>query len=122
MERLGIHADARGFVFEPLTGGELGAQRNCHVVINLPGAVRGNHQHALRTEILAVVGPALVRYREHGELKDVTVGENEAVRFVFPPGVPHAIRNTGEQPQVILSFNDQLHDPGRPDVTPVALL
>lgn len=122
MERLGTHADARGFVFEPLLEREIAAQRNLHVVLSLPGAVRGNHMHGRRTEILAVVGPALVRYRENGELRDVTLGETEVVRFEFPPGVPHAIKNTGSRPQVILSFNDQPHDPASPDVTAVPLL
>ena len=51
---------------------------------------------------------------------DLELGE--VVRFEFPPGVPHAIRNTGGQPQVILSFNDQPHDPASPDVTAVPLL
>ena len=122
MRKIGTHADARGFVFEPLAEAEIGAQRNLHVVISQPGAVRGNHLHLRRTEILAVVGPALVRYREDGVQQDVTVADGEVVRFEFPPNVPHAIKNTAPRPQVILSFNDQPHDPQQPDVVAVPLL
>ena len=54
IDRLTVHEDARGLVFEPLAPDLIAAQRNVHVVISGPGVVRGNHQHLKGTEIIAV--------------------------------------------------------------------
>jgi hypothetical protein len=64
IEILSAFKDARGSLFEPLDDATLARQRNVHVVITAPGAVRGNHFHTASTEVTAVVGPALVRLKE----------------------------------------------------------
>jgi len=113
--KLKVHADARGCVFEPLEPALLAGWRNVHAVVTEPGAVRGNHRHLRGTEVSTVVGPALVRYREQGQVQDANVPAGEAWRFHFPPGVAHAFRNTGSRPFVLVSFNTEEHDPARPD-------
>ena len=113
---LTCHRDPRGAVFEPLPAEDIAKYRNVHVVITEPGAVRGNHRHLRGSEITSVVGPALVRYREAGVLRDVEVPVGEAWRFAFPPGVAHAFRNTGQHPCVLASFNTEQHDQTAPDV------
>lgn len=55
--------DARGVVFEPLASAQLGAQRNVHVVLSAPGAIRGNHFHRVLHEVTVVMGPARVAWR-----------------------------------------------------------
>lgn len=115
-DRLDLRADARGFVFEPAAADELPGQRNVHVVRSAPGAVRGNHHHRIGTEILTVIGPALVRVREDGVLRDVEVAPGEVMRCVFPPLVAHAVRNPGPGDQVLIAFNTQPHDPANPDM------
>jgi len=120
--KLKVHADTRGAVFEPLEPQLLGGWQNVHAVITEPGAVRGNHRHPRGTEVTAVAGPALVRYREDGQTCDALVPAGEVWRFHFPPGVAHAFRNTGERPFVLVSFNTELHDPQRPDVERVELI
>lgn len=117
VERLRRAADARGQVFEPLDAPELAQQRNVHVVITAPGHVRGNHFHTHGIEVTTVLGPARVRYREQERIVDVDVPADEAWRFTFPPGVPHAFENTGAASQVIVSFNSLPHDPANPDTT-----
>ena len=114
---LRVAADDRGVVFEPVGEFEIGAQHNCHVVVSKPGAVRGNHQHSIGTEITAITGPCEVRWREQGKVQEVQVPSGEVWRFVFPPGVSHAFRGTGHTPMIIASFNTLAHDPARPDVT-----
>lgn len=64
IEDLELVRDERGSVFEPLGPKRISAQRNVHVVLTEPGAIRGNHYHREVTEVLAVVGPALVRVRD----------------------------------------------------------
>jgi len=116
IRRLPVSRDVRGLVFEPLGAPDIACQRNVHIVVTLPAAVRGNHQHLRGTEQTAVVGPALVRYREDGVVHDVRIPDGEAWCFEFPPGVAHAFLNTGSGPMLIASFNTVAHDPSAPDV------
>jgi dTDP-4-dehydrorhamnose 3,5-epimerase-like enzyme len=115
-ESLRVHSDARGLVFEPLDVKALASQRNAHVVISLPGVVRGNHYHPQGEETMGVLGPARVRVREAGGMRDIEVPEGEAFRFTFPPGMSHAIQNLGVAANVLVAFNTEVHDPERPDV------
>jgi len=120
--KLTTHLDARGVLFEPLEPSRLGGWKNVHAVISAPGAVRGNHKHLRGTEATAVVGPALVRYCEEGQTCDAAVPAGEIWRFLFPPGVAHAFKNTGDRPFLLVSFNTELHDPVAPDAERVELL
>ncbi|MDP9090422.1 MAG: hypothetical protein M3O26_16975 [Pseudomonadota bacterium] len=105
------HQDARGAVFEPLSDEELNAQRNVHVVLTQPQAVRGNHVHLTATEITTVVGPCLIRLKEEGAIRDIEVPPGEIVRLEIPPGVVHAFRNTGDSAMMLVSFSTNVHDP-----------
>ena len=116
IESLPTHSDARGIVFEPLAAHELASQRNVHVVLTQPGHIRGNHFHPHGTEVLAVIGPALIRYKENGQIKDVEVAEDQALRLTIPAGVAHAIKNTGKTTNFLIGFNTIEHDPAQPDV------
>jgi UDP-2-acetamido-2,6-beta-L-arabino-hexul-4-ose reductase len=120
-----MHSDARGAVFEPLNASELQGQRNTHVVLSEPGAVRGNHYHHKGTEITVVVGPAVVRYRAAGSaaaFEEVTVPAGVAQRFTFPPGTVHAFRNPGPGVMILASFNTELHDQAAPDMAREVLI
>jgi UDP-2-acetamido-2,6-beta-L-arabino-hexul-4-ose reductase len=117
IETLRRAADARGQVFEPLDAAGLAGQQNVHVVLTAPGHVRGNHFHTRGTEVTVVVGPAQVRLREGGQLRDVDVPDGEAWRFTIPPGVTHAYRGTGAGTMVLVAFNSRPHDPADPDTT-----
>lgn len=116
IETLRSARDARGAVFEPLDEAGLRGQRNTHVVLTEPGAVRGNHKHARSTEMTVIVGPAHVRYRDSAGIHAIDVPAGEAWRFRFPPGITHAFKNTGEQLMVLVSFATEPHDPAAPDV------
>ena len=109
--KLTVHSDPRGCVFEPLDVDDLPRQKNVHVVLTRPGAVRGNHYHVRGTEIITVTGAALVRLRVGGKITDVNVQAGEAVQFRLPAGVSHAIRNSGEQDNILVAFNTETHDP-----------
>jgi UDP-2-acetamido-2,6-beta-L-arabino-hexul-4-ose reductase len=116
VEPITSRADARGVVIEPIGLDEIPAQKNVHLAITAPGHVRGNHFHRHGTEIAAVIGPVLIRYREGHEVRELRVAEGESYRLTFPPGVAHAFQNTGTTPQAIVSFNTLVHDPKNPDV------
>ncbi len=116
IEPVTVNQDRRGSVFEPLTADNLAAQRNVHVVLTEPGAVRGNHYHRRGTEVITVYGPALIRARDQSEHLELEVADGEAVRLTIPPGNAHAVKNTGSAPNVLVAFNTQEHDPVAPDV------
>jgi dTDP-4-dehydrorhamnose 3,5-epimerase-like enzyme len=115
IRKLQVHTDARGTVFEPLESQGLAGWRNVHTVVSEPGAIRGNHRHIRGTEVTAVLGPALVRYRVGDSIEERQVPAGEAWRFEFPPGTAHAFKNTGAQSMVLVSFNTEQHDPARAD-------
>lgn len=114
-EKLPVITDQRGFVLEVLTAEDFAAQRNAHIVVSLPGVVRGNHFHTQGRETITVLGPSLVRFREEGNIEEVLVPDKEARRFVFPPGVAHAVKNLGEAANILVAFNTVEHDPADPD-------
>jgi UDP-2-acetamido-2,6-beta-L-arabino-hexul-4-ose reductase len=108
--------DPRGLVVEPLGSGLLPLQRNVHVVLTEPGHVRGNHYHERGTEVTLAFGPALFRYRDGAEVRDVPIAAGQICRITILPGVPHAFQNTGPERLLLIGFNTEPHDPARPDV------
>jgi len=115
-ERLTVISDQRGFVLELLNAEDFASQRNAHIVVSLPGVVRGNHYHTKGRETITIFGPSLVRYREpRGGIEEVVVPDKEAWRFVFLPGVSHAIKNLSGGPNILVAFNTLEHDPTHPD-------
>jgi UDP-2-acetamido-2,6-beta-L-arabino-hexul-4-ose reductase len=122
IEEVNVHSDCRGFVFEPLVEDSLQHQYNAHVVISQPGAVRGNHYHLNGTEMIAIMGPALVRIKEDSKIRDIEIPAQKVYRFIIPPKISHAIRNTGDQPNILVAFNTFAHDPQNPDVVQEVLM
>lgn len=122
IEPLDVHSDLRGFVFEPIDKDSLIAQENCHVVVSGPGVIRGNHYHLKGIEMICVAGPAVLRYAEDNEIHDVAVPEDQVYQFIIPPKTAHAVKNTGDRPNVLIAFNSQAHDPRKPDVVSELLM
>jgi dTDP-4-dehydrorhamnose 3,5-epimerase-like enzyme len=114
-EKLRVVSDARGVVFEPIGAQDILKQKNSHVVLSQPGVIRGNHYHIKGEEVMAVLGPALVRTKEDGTVEEVTIPEGEAYQFVFRPGVSHAIKNLSDRINLLAAFNTTVHDPRNPD-------
>jgi dTDP-4-dehydrorhamnose 3,5-epimerase-like enzyme len=116
VETVRTFSDARGMLFEPVDDAHMADARNVHVVVTAPGCVRGNHRHLVGTEIAVVTGPAQVRLKEDGELRDVDVPAGEAWRFTIPPGVTHAYRNPGPGAMLLIGFNTERHNAAAPDM------
>lgn len=121
-ETIAGHADERGTVFEPLAPEELSRYQNVHVVITLPGCVRGNHYHQRGYETVALMGPCQVRLRENGLERDLFVPAGAIYKLSIPPGVAHAFKNTGAIPNVLITFNTLPYDPRSADVVKDVLL
>jgi mannose-6-phosphate isomerase-like protein (cupin superfamily) len=93
-----------------------------HVATIEPGAVRGNHYHALRREVLVIT--AVGRWSLHWDEGAGTPARQRefsgpgAVLVTVPDGVSHAIRNDGAVPMQIIGLADGPYDPARPDAHP----
>ncbi len=116
IESIAPVCDPRGVVVEPLGPELLPLQRNVHLVVTEPGHVRGNHYHERGTEVTLAFGPALFRYRDGLEVRDVQIAAGQACRITILPGVAHAFLNSGSERLVLIGFNTEPHDPARPDV------
>jgi len=122
IEKLSVFTDERGIVFNPIEMSDLQDQENFHVVTSLPQSIRGNHYHQRGTETLIIMGPALVRIRENNDLRDIDIPDRSVYRLIIPPGVSHAIKQTGSESGILLSFNTIGYDPENPNVVRDALL
>ena len=116
IEQLKTRTDLRGFVFEPVAKELLVSQKNCHVVISAPDAIRGNHYHLYGSETIVVVGPALLRFKEGNDIYDFEVPSKQIYQFVIPPKVTHAVKNTGKKDNLLIVFNTVAHSSKKPDV------
>lgn len=122
IHQLEIHTGERGIVFEPIDKESLYAQKNSHVVISEPNVIRGNHYHLNGTETISVLGPAFLRFREGSDIYDFEVPAKQVYKFVIPPKVAHAIKNTGKTDNLLIAFNTVEHDSKNPDVVNESLI
>lgn len=90
-----------------------------HVAAIEPGAVRGNHYHAVRREILIVMADD--RWSLHWDDGDGTEVRRRdftgpgTVAITIPLGASHAIRNDGSATLRMMGLTDGPYDPERPD-------
>ena len=115
--------DARGSSFGPPPG--LFAERfplaDVHLTTVVPGAVRGNHFHLERHELITVMsaGPWSLHWDDGDgtpvRTRDFGAG---AVLIRVPLGASHAVRNDGTTPLQVIGMTDGPFDPRRPDAHP----
>jgi len=111
------HGDRRGFSFtvpaEALAF--LGGVGDVHLSSVLPSAVRGNHYHTLRREVI------LVNYHTewsfHWDEGEGSPAQHRqfagtgAVLVLLEPGASHAVRNDGNGSQVLAAVLSAPYDP-----------
>ena len=126
IERLVDSTDVRGLSFSILSHhmSLIGPARDVHIGEIRPGRIRGNHFHATRGELIAVVFSD--RWSLHWDTgPDTMVHASEfdgsgAVLVVPPNNWSHAVKNGGERSLWIIAISDIPHDrndsdPGRRD-------
>jgi oxalate decarboxylase/phosphoglucose isomerase-like protein (cupin superfamily) len=103
-------ADERGWVLFPWKGRHPPIEtETCHIVHIKQGKTRGNHFHPQAAEWLCTIqGEGLLQWRSPGE---DTVHELrlEPRRFCvrIPPGIRHAVTNTGGGEMLIFAAREQ---------------
>ena len=113
--------DERGWLIEVL-GGDLpeGCKEfgQLHVSVAYPGKVRGNHYHTRKVEWFCVPsgkGLLLLKDRNTGEIREVTMGIDNLKTIKIEPGAIHAIKNIGEEDMVLIVYSNEPFDPKDPD-------
>lgn len=113
--------DGRGSSFGPPA--ELFAQRfplgDVHLATIVPGAVRGNHYHLRRRELLAVMatGPWSLHWDSGADtpVRARMFDGTRAVLVTVPIGASHAVRNEGPSVLHLIGLTDGPYDPQQPD-------
>ncbi|WP_459115363.1 polysaccharide biosynthesis C-terminal domain-containing protein [Pseudonocardia eucalypti] len=106
-------ADHRGFSFSLLSEhlGRIGGVHDLHIAEIRPGEIRGNHYHAKRGEIIAIVYHD--EWSLHWDEGDGTESRSQvfqgagAVAVVPPKNWSHAVRNDGSQSMLIVAASDK---------------
>ena len=75
-----------------------------HLVMSLPGMVRGNHIHPETGEWICVFGgPARFFWEDEGQVRSRDL-DDETTLIHIPAGVGHALRNNGDKPNFLIAF------------------
>lgn len=117
-QSLNVNLDDRGSFTEILKQEGFG-----QVSINVakPGIEKGHHYHHHKHEkFLVVSGQAEIRLRSliSDQVKTYHVSEEKLELIDIPPGVVHAIKNTGHKDLVTLMWANEIFDKENPDTRP----
>ncbi len=116
-----FNQDDRGWCIRPITDDDLKSSTVCdvHMVSIKPGAIRGNHYHAHKTENIFIIGGVcrVVAVDNNTKMKEEkTIENNSNILLVIPPNVTHAIENTGNEVTNLLCFSNVKEDLQSQDV------
>lgn len=120
------HDDGRGAAFYPPPEflEWLGGVAEVHLVTARRGAIRGNHLHRRRRELILVrsTGPWELAWRPPGgDIARRTFRAPGAVLLAVEPETAHAIRNLHDEELLIVAFASGRYRPDDPDTEPAAL-
>ena len=120
IKRLTRKTDERGWLAEILKAGEgvTPGFGQMFVTVALPGVTKGGHYHSRKVEWFCVVqGTARLVLHELAtdQRFEVEMGDGNLVTVRIPPGVGHAITNTGEDVMMLLVYAEEVFDPADPD-------
>jgi dTDP-4-dehydrorhamnose 3,5-epimerase len=115
------HSDQRGWLTEIFRSDEAPADlmpAMSYVSVTKPGVSRGPHGHKDQTDVFAFVGPGTFRIKlwdnrptsgSYGRMTIATVGEDNPMIVVVPPGVAHGYTNISKQDAMVLNYPNRLY-------------
>jgi dTDP-4-dehydrorhamnose 3,5-epimerase len=120
--------DARGWLCELFRHDELPPEFHpvmAYISMTEPGVARGPHEHVDQSDCFCFLGPSLFQVflwdaRQQSPtyltFQTATVGEDQPMLLVVPPGVVHAYKNVGGTEGIVYNFPNRLYrGPGRRD-------
>jgi len=119
IKRLKNHGDSRGacFTIQEDSLKFLKMVKDVHVAQILPGAMRGNHYHKKRRELIFVQydDTWILGWSQGNSIRNKTYKGKGFLVLEVLPNSSHAIRNCGKKPLNIIGFSDQKFSQKRPD-------
>ncbi|MCX6745993.1 MAG: dTDP-4-dehydrorhamnose 3,5-epimerase family protein [Candidatus Parcubacteria bacterium] len=119
IKKLENFADERGWLTEVWRNDELKyAPVMSYISLTKPGVVRGPHEHKLQSDFFVFSGPGVFKLflwdnREESQTfkqtEILTVGENNPVAVLVPPGVVHGYKCVSTEPAYSLNLPDKLY-------------
>jgi len=111
--------DERGWLAEVWRNDEFKyAPVMTYISLTKPGVVRGPHEHKLQSDFFVFSGPGVFKLylwdnREESQTfkqKEIlTVGENNPVAVLVPPGVVHGYKCASTEPAYSINLPDKLY-------------
>jgi oxalate decarboxylase/phosphoglucose isomerase-like protein (cupin superfamily) len=93
----------------------LGRVHDMHLSSTEPGAIRGNHYHLKRREVIAVMpGAAWSLHWDEGEGAEAQHRQfdgGSAILVLVSPGASHAVRNDGGKTLWLVALSSEPYDP-----------
>jgi oxalate decarboxylase/phosphoglucose isomerase-like protein (cupin superfamily) len=117
ISELDNHGDGRGFSFSPPPEALdfLGSIADMHLASTAPGAVRGNHYHLHKQEVIIVLpGSEWSLHWDEGKgtaTQHRTFNGRTAVLARISPGCSHAVRNDGASLLWLVACSSEAYDP-----------
>lgn len=89
-----------------------------YISMTYPGIIRGPHEHLEQTDYFCLVGPSTFKLvlwdnrKESATYKNkmsLTLGENDPMIVIVPPGIVHAYKNIGDIPGLVINLPNRLY-------------
>jgi len=116
------YSDERGYLIEVFRRDEFENKETLPVMgyisFTKPNKSRGPHSHTFQTDIFVFPGPGnfllkLWDNRENSKtyktFMELTVGEDNPVQVIVPPGVVHGYKNISNKDGLVLNFPNKLY-------------
>ena len=117
--------DDRGWLAEVLRTGDKipGGPGQIYITAAKPGVTKGRHYHTRKVEWFCVIqgqGRLLLEEIATGLHQEVEMSQAKMVTVRIPPGVGHAITNTGSDLLLLMVYVNEVFDPNDQDTLPWA--
>ncbi|MDD5254409.1 MAG: cupin domain-containing protein [Candidatus Nanoarchaeia archaeon] len=119
IRKLNKKVDERGWLIEIIGNSQLkGKIGLVYLTVARPGVVKGNHYHNRKTEWFCVIkgkGILVLVDEKNNEKKEINVSEDDLSIIKIPPGIIHAIKNTGKEDLYLLAHISEEYNVNDPD-------
>ncbi len=114
-----IHKDHRGFLLRLVRKEHVGDLPfgDSYVVSGIPGVVRGNHYHKRTTEWFCLLkGKGKLGLKKADETDYISLDAENPKLIEIPPGITHAIKNTGDDIMLFFAYASERFNPEDDDI------
>lgn len=118
--KLPDNGDTRGFSYKASKEALAFSQKivDLHITSIVPGAIRGNHFHSGRNEVIYVIYQSkwqlVYDEGENSEVKNHEITGSGCIEITVSANCAHAIKNTGRKDLLILAASNGEYDPELP--------